>query len=158
MAQANRHNCPTQPSLADQLSQLLSDPKAQNAITSITLRDGTSIQLNPERQQCPTCDAMLADSESLDAHRAACYVICEVHKVTGTKDPKMPANGIPSRVLAHVTNPTYSHSCCLVSSCRSRYIVAHRWSNLDIVQHVISTHVSRDIGEVTEMLWSTWWR
>jgi uncharacterized C2H2 Zn-finger protein len=158
MAQTTCHNCPPQPSLADQLSQLISDPRAQNAITSITLRDGTSIQLNPERLKCPTCDALLANKKSLDAHRDACYMICEVHKLIGTKDPKKTANGIPSRQLAHATNPTYSHSCCFVSSCRSRYRVANGWSNLDIIQHVIVAHVSRDRWEMNEILMSFWRR
>lgn len=151
MSYTNYQGLPAQPSLADELSKLISDPRTQNAIASITVRDGTTtVQLNAERQQCLTCKALFVDKGSKDEHERTCHVLCVVHEQCAYR-----FNLKSEHVLNHATNPAFSHTCCFVEDCRSRYRIANGWSNLDIIQHVIIDHTNLDKRVKEEMLMGT---
>lgn len=151
MAYTNYQGLPPQTSLADELSKLISDPRTQNAISSITLRDGTTVQLNPERHQCPTCKTLFADKKSHGDDHKHCFVVCAVHEQYATGGWYSGAEP----ALNHATNPAFSHTCCFVSRCNSRYRIANGWSNLDIIQHVIMDHTHLNDRAKQEMLVGT---
>lgn len=151
MFYTNYQGLSAQPSLADELSKLISDPRTQNAIASITVRDGTTtVQLNAERHQCSTCKASFANKKSHDDHARLCRVLCAVHEqyVCGYSLKW-------DMLLTHAVNPGFSHTCCFYESCQSRYRIAKGWSNLDIIQHVIMDHTHLDKKEKEEMLMGT---
>lgn len=79
MAFANPQFAPPPTSLVDELSKLISDPRTKVAITSITLRDGTIVELNPNRQQCRVCKNFIAVEPLPYGHKDRCHRTCKQH-------------------------------------------------------------------------------
>ena len=130
MAHTSHQSAPQQTSLSNELSQLISDPRMQNAICSVRLANGTLVELNPQRQQCDVCKNFLADKASLKAHKHHCHSICRQHKLfepvsfalcldprtTERRDLKTPQE-LSQKAFDHATDPVYSHACYFVEGC-----------------------------------------
>jgi hypothetical protein len=155
MAYANYPSAPQQTSLSNELSQLISDPRMQNAISSVRLANGSLVQLNPQRQQCDTCKNFLADKASLEAHKLSCHSICRQHKLFepvplalciiprthATQELKSPQI-ICQKALDHATDPAYDHTCCFVEGCIHPERIPSGWDRLEIMEHVIRSHTT----------------
>jgi len=155
MSYTTYQGLPPQPSLGDELSKLISDPRTQNAISSVRLADGTLVALNPQRQQCDTCKSFLADKKSLDAHKQRCHSTCRQHNLFETvslmpdtrylSSPpqiKIPRD-IAQKALDHAIDPAYTHACCFVKDCNFPERVPSGWNNMEIMRHVIVSHTDQ---------------
>lgn len=148
MASANPRTAPPPMSLVDELSKLISDPRTKDAIIPIKLRDGTIVELKPERQQCGECKIFLADEKALSAHRLCCHSTCKQHKLFDTVSWEFTVNGSPiktpwkvaQKALDHATDPTYIHACCFVEGCSYPERIPSGWQNLEVMEHVIRSH------------------
>jgi len=153
MAHANYPSAPQQTSLSNELSQLISDPRMQNAISSVRLANGTLVELNPQRQQCDSCKSFLADKASLEAHKLSCHNTCRQHKLfepvslercvdlrTHDTLELKSLQEIAQRALDHATDPAYDHTCCFVEGCIHPEKIPSGWNNIEIMKHVIVSH------------------
>jgi hypothetical protein len=146
MAHSGYQGSSPQLSMADEPSRLISDPRTQHAVSSITLKDGTTIQLNQRRMCCRTCGIAFANENTRSAHEMNCSDVCEAHRVTQAYS-RLGLDSLESEQIAHVTNPQYTHSRCVFSMCGSQYRATDGWSNKEIVEHTIMTHSSLDEKE-----------
>jgi hypothetical protein len=146
MAQTNYQGFLPQASLADELSRLISDPRTQSAITSITLRDGTSVQLNPKRKYCDICENFLVDGDLLDVHKLSCRATCKLHNLVEPNCVRGTYKGVEAKALDHAVDPTYTYTCCFMEKCNSPERIPSGWTNMEIMEHVIRSHTQDCLG------------